>query len=140
MKKIIMILLVLCSIMTGCTNNEKVINLVQIKELFEKHGVPLAEQVDLNKNNVFQMILNGVEPESYIVNDKQKISIYVYASSEEVKEGIKDFKNNTATASVISHRRYQVANVLMFYISEGLGYPEDERIEMVLKDMNSLVE
>ncbi|MFF2885517.1 hypothetical protein [Paenibacillus sp. NPDC057967] len=138
MKKTMMILFVLCSMMTGCTTNEKVINFVQLKESFEKRGFLLEEQVDINKNSVFQMTLNGVEPESYMINDKEIISIYVYASSEGVKEGIKDFEYKTATASVIPHKKYQVANVLIFYSSRG--DPEDERIEMVLEDMKALAE
>ncbi|REK76713.1 hypothetical protein [Paenibacillus paeoniae] len=137
MKKIMIMLFVLCSFMTACTNREKTINLVHIKNLFEKHGILLGEQA-LNKNNVFQMTLNDIEPESYLINDKQIISIYVYASSEGVKEGIKDFEYKTATANLVPHRRYQAANVLMLYSFEG--NPEDDRIEMVVKDMKSLVE
>lgn len=80
------------------------------------------------------MTLNGTVPESYMINENRIISIYVYASSEGVKEGIQDFEYKTATANVIPHRKYQVANVLMFYSSNGSS--EDERIEMVIKDLD----
>lgn len=133
------VLLAMCCIVTGCINNEKTITLLQIKDLFKKHGIPLVKPIELNTDSVFLMTLNEVTPEPFIINDEQIISIYVYSSSTGVKKGIKDFEDNTATADVTAHGRYQVANVLIFYNYEGFHTPKDERVEMVVTDLKSLV-
>lgn len=139
MKKFMIVLLAICCIVTGCINNKKTITLVQIKDLFEKHGIPLVKAIELNTDSVFLMTLNGIIPEPFIINDEQTISIYVYSSSSGVKKGIKDFEDNTAAADVTAHGRYQVANVLIFYNYEGSHTPKDKRVEMVVKDLKSLL-
>jgi len=135
-----MMLLAMCFIITtGCINNEKKITLEQIRDLFEKHEIPLVKPTELNTKSLFLMTLNGVKPEPFIINEDQLISIYVYSSSNGVKKGIKDFEDNTAGADVVAHGRYQVANVLIFYNYES-SHIKDDRIEMVIKDMESLVQ
>lgn len=140
MKKIMITLLAMCFINTGCMNNEKTITSTQIKDLFERQGIPLAEPTRLHPDSVFLMTLNSVTPEPFLINDEQLISIYIYSSSAGVKKGIKNFEDNTATADVVAHGRYQVANVLIFYNYEGSHTPKDERVEMVVKDLKSLVQ
>ncbi|XEC94336.1 hypothetical protein AB6A23_23960 [Paenibacillus tarimensis] len=134
-KLMIMIMLMGCMI-SGCMNNEKTITVLQIEDLFEKHGIPLAEPTELNTENVFLKTLNGVKPETFMINDDQLVSIYVYSSSNGVMKGIKDFEDKTATADVSAHSRYKVANVLIFYAAEG-SY-KDNRIELVVKDLKAL--
>ncbi|WP_235548895.1 hypothetical protein [Paenibacillus sp. Soil522] len=58
-------------------NKEKTITSTQIKDLFKKHGMPLAEPTELHPDSVFLMTLNGVTPEPFLINDEQLISIYI---------------------------------------------------------------
>lgn len=139
MKKIMIILAAICSIITGCMNNEKTISLAQIKESFEEHGIPLLEPAELNTESVFLMTLNDAAPETYIINDDhQLISIYMYSSNNGVKKAIKDFENKTAAADVVAHGRYQVANVLIIYDYESSF--KDDRVEKVIKDIKFLAQ
>ncbi|MOA44225.1 hypothetical protein D3C78_1664640 [compost metagenome] len=42
--------------------------------------------------------------------------MYVYSSSQEAEKEIKDFEDKTEAASVETIRKYQVANVMLFYV------------------------
>lgn len=139
MKKMMIMMVVMCFIITGCMNNEKTISLMQIKDLFEKQGIPLTQPTKLNAESVFLMTLNDVAPEPFVINDNQLISIYVYSSSNGVKKGIKDFEDKTAAADVVAHGRYQVANVLIIYDYESSSF-KDGRVEMAVNDIKSLTQ
>ncbi|MCQ6561810.1 hypothetical protein [Paenibacillus mendelii] len=134
MNKILMIGMALCFIIAGCTVKEKTISLEQIKDLFEKHEIPLEDPKELHPKSVFLYTLNGVKPEPFML-DGELISIYIYSSSNGVLKGMQDFERQTAGADVAAHGEYQVANVLIFHGYEGT----DERVEAVIKDMESLV-
>jgi hypothetical protein len=41
--------------------------------------------------------------------------------------------------SFVIHGRYQIANVLIFYNYEGSNTPKDKRVEMVAKDLKTIV-
>lgn len=69
-------------------------------------------------HQLFLRTLNHVGPETYVINENQLISMYVYSSSQEAEKGIKDFEDKTEAASVEAHRKYQVANVLLFYVTD----------------------
>lgn len=132
--RMIIVIIACVAVITGC--NEKTISIVQIKDLFEKQGIPLEEPTELNKESVFLMTLNGVAPEPFIINDEQLISIYIYSSGSGVKKGIRDFDDKTATADVAAHEKYQVGNVLIIYDNESF---KDVRVEKVIKEIQSLV-
>ncbi|AJY74040.1 hypothetical protein [Paenibacillus beijingensis] len=140
MKKSLLTLMAICLVIVGCqtvsSTHEKILSSAQILDLFEKPGIQLTEPTGLHPENVFLRTLNEVSPQAFTINEGQLISIYVYPSSREAKKGIKDFEEKTAAASVVPHNRYQVANVLLFYVTEGS--PDDKRIELVVEEMRSL--
>jgi hypothetical protein len=137
MRGIITILVAMCFLMAGCMNEEKTITMAQIKDIFENHDIPLKEPTELNTRSVFLMTLNDVAPEPFIINDGQLISVYLYSSSDGVKKAIKDFEDKTATGDVSAHDRYQIANVMIIHDHESPG--TDERVEMAVKELKSLV-
>ncbi|QGR00131.1 hypothetical protein EHS13_16845 [Paenibacillus psychroresistens] len=105
----------------------------QIKASFETYDIQLSEPKGLNPGNVFLMDLNNGTPETYTINENQLISIYVYSSNKEVKKGLKDFEDKTATASVVIHSKYEIANALLFYVKEDAF--KDERVEEIVKGL-----
>ncbi|MEV5030670.1 hypothetical protein MRBLPE1_006380 [Paenibacillus sp. LPE1-1-1.1] len=120
--------------MTGCLNREKLLTLEQIQSLFEKHEIPLSEAIGVHPDHVFIKTLNKVEPQVYMINDDELVSIYIFNSSNGVKKAVKDFEEKTAEAGVVAHEKYQVANLLMIY--DGA----DARMETVVQEMRSLVD
>lgn len=138
MRKMVIIFLAICFMITGCRNDEITITSAQIKDLFEKHGL-LLEPTGLNPSPiaVFSRTYNEIAPERFVIDENQSISIYIYSSSKEAKRGLKDFEDKIATADVVPHSRYQIANVLIFYITDDAF--KDERVELVVvEDIRSL--
>jgi hypothetical protein len=143
MKRIVIILTVICIIITGCSIKEtfiaeKLITATQVKELFDKHEIERSEPKDLHHQNVFIRVLNGITPEAYEINNDQLISIYVYSSSKGAKEGEKDFKDSTAAADVVQHSVYVIGNVLLFYVADR--DLKDLCVEQVADDMYALLD
>lgn len=138
MKKIMITLLAICFIITGCKNDEEIITSTQVKDIFEKNGIHLSEAQELHPENVFLRSLNDVTPETFTINEGQLISIYVYSSNQEAEKGLKDFEDKISTASVVPHSKFQIANVLLFYVPEGSS--DDERVDLVIGDMKTLME
>ncbi|WP_379129661.1 hypothetical protein [Paenibacillus sp. sgz500958] len=132
MRRILLLLGVISFIVTGCVSKGN-FTLIQIKDLFEQHGIALETMTDISKENVFIMSLNDVEPAYYKINKDQLISIYVYSSVNGVKKGIQDFEDKTAAAELVSHDRYQVGNVLIFY--ESGSSSRDDEVEQVIVDL-----
>jgi len=133
MRKVVFILLLLCLISTGCTKVEILITSEQIIESFETNGIALSKPHGLRPENIFSINLNGVKPETYIINKNQLISFYVYSSSQQTEKGLNEFLDKTATAQVVPHNKYQIANVLFFYAHNGS--PKDERIEDIIEGL-----
>ncbi|MDQ8738705.1 hypothetical protein [Paenibacillus sp. LHD-38] len=112
--------------------------MAQIKDLFENHGVSMLEEPGLHPESVFSRAYNDVTPRRFVIDENQKISIYVYTSSEEVRKGIKDFEKKTAAADLSPYTIYQIANVLIFYVADESF--KDERVDMVVEELRSLTE
>lgn len=129
------IAIVTCFVATGCTNAENNITSAQVKEVFSKHGILLVEETESNPNAVFSRAYNGVLPERFIFNG-QLISLYVYRSSREAEKGIKDFEKKTATAGVVAHNRYHIANIVLYDVID-VEYP-DKRVETAVQELKSL--
>jgi len=130
---VVFTLLLMCFLITGCTKSEIFITSEQIKKSFDSYDIPLSKPNGLSPGNVFLRTLNGVEPETYTINKNQLISFYVYSSCQETEYGLKEFEDKTATALVVTHSKYQIANVLLFYVYEGT--PKDERVEEITKGL-----
>ncbi|MGM0879637.1 MAG: hypothetical protein ACQEXQ_01175 [Bacillota bacterium] len=96
----------------------------------------MSEEPDLHPESVFSRAYNDVTPRRFVIDKNQKISIYVYTSSKEVRKGIKDFENKTAAADVVPHTIYQIANVLIFYVADESF--KDERVDLVVEELLSL--
>ncbi|NOU76992.1 hypothetical protein GC098_37485 [Paenibacillus sp. LMG 31458] len=90
----------------------------------------LSKPNGLSTENVFLRTLNGVKPETYTINKNQLISFYVYSSSHETEKGLNEFEDKTTTVNLVPHSKYQIANVLLFYVHEGS--PKDERVEKII--------
>ncbi|WP_256757907.1 hypothetical protein [Cohnella sp. WQ 127256] len=124
MKIAMNIFLLMCFITTGCskdasTKDEILISAAQIKESFETYyDIPLSEPSGLSPENVFIRNLNGVKPETYTMNENQFISFYVFSNKQEAEKGLKEFENSTAAAELVMHSKYQIANVLLFYVAD----------------------
>ncbi|RCW46460.1 hypothetical protein [Paenibacillus prosopidis] len=136
MRRMVIIILAICFIITGCMNKGKTITLTQIKDSFEKNGVSMSEVPDLHPESVFSKAYNDVTPRRFVIDENQKISIYVYTSSKEVRKGIKDFENKTAAADLTPHTIYQIANVLIFYVTDESF--KDVRVDLAIEELLSL--
>lgn len=136
MRRMVFIILSICTIITGCMNKGKTITLTQIKDSFEKHGVSVSEVSGLHPESVFSKAYNDVIPRRFVIDENQKISVYVYTSSKEVRKGIKDYKNKTAAADVVPHTIYQIANVLIFYVTDESF--KDVRVDLAVEELLSL--
>ncbi|MDQ8734213.1 hypothetical protein [Paenibacillus sp. LHD-38] len=135
MRKLV-ITLAICFIIAGCMNKEKTVTLAQIKDSFELHGVSMLEEPGLHPEIGFSRAYNDVTPRIFVIDENQKISIYVYTSSKEVRKGIKDFEKKTAVADLSPYTIYPIANVLIFYVADESF--KDERVDMVVEELRSL--
>ncbi|WP_054025574.1 hypothetical protein [Bacillus sp. FJAT-28004] len=143
MRKIIIIVCMMCLVVTGCTygggsneQNDATITLEQIKNVFKKHGIPLTEKTDINPDAVFSRAYNDIKPEQFSYNTSQNISIYMYSSSKEAKKGLEDFAGSWAAADLEPYRSHHVANVLFFYGTETtLG---EDKVTMAVEVLKSL--
>jgi len=143
MRKIIMIVCMICLLVTGCAygggsnkQNDVTITLEQIKNIFEKHGIPLTEKTDVNPKAVFSRAYNDIKPLQFNYKKSQYISIYMYSSSKEAKKGLKDFADSWAAADLEPYRSHHVANVLLFYGAETT-FGEDE-MAMAVEELKTL--
>ncbi|WP_246066962.1 hypothetical protein [Paenibacillus koleovorans] len=133
MRIVKIVLLLMCFISTGCTTDEILITSDQIKKSFETYGIPLIKPEGLSPEYVFLRTLQDVKPETYTINQNQLISFYVYSSSQETEKGLKEFEDKTATALVVPHTKFQIANVLFYYVHNG--FPKDERVEEIIEGL-----
>ncbi|WP_054957514.1 hypothetical protein [Paenibacillus dakarensis] len=133
MRKMMMVVFLMCLIITGCTDDEIIVTSARIIDSFERHGIQLSKQTNTNSESVFSRTYNHVSPERYLLDDKQSISIYIFTSSKEAKKGLKDFEDKTATADVVPHRKYQAANILLFHVADDAF--EDERVKFVMESL-----
>jgi len=137
-RRVLIMFILMCFIVTGCTKDAStkdniLITSEQIKAAFKTYDIQLSEPKGLSPGNVFLRTLNNVTPETYTINENQLISIYVYSSSQEAEKGLKDFEDMTATASVETHSKYQIANVLLFYVTEDAF--KDDRVKEIMEGL-----
>lgn len=135
-KRIVLLLMILSMIMTGCASKEVTFTLSQVKELFEKHDFTLSEPEGLHPDNVFTRTLNGVEAAAFFTEDQQLISIYIFPSGKDVKKGLEDFEAHTAAADLVPYGVYQVSNVLIFTTNDESDHID--RVEAVVVELKSL--
>lgn len=138
-----MIVFIISFIVTGCTygdaseKREVTFTLVQIKDIFDKHEIPLTKQTEINPDAVFSRAYNEVMPEQFSYNTNQNISIYIYSSANELNKGQEHFKNSWAAADLASYSSFQVSNVWFVYVTETLL--ADDKIINVVAELKSLL-
>ena len=105
----------------GCGTRESTLSLADATEHLDSQGIELTEveEADIHDDFAFNETLMDVDPTLYWVNEEEKLSIYVFSSSSEMEEGIEDFENKTATASLVPHEMYAINNLLIFYVYSG---------------------
>ncbi|MFB9326575.1 hypothetical protein ACFFSY_11680 [Paenibacillus aurantiacus] len=130
------LLLALCFALTGCDEQPNLITLEQVKDSFDREGIPLIPAPDLAPKSIFRMTLSGVAPEGFAVNGDQLVSVYILNSAKEVEKAVQQFENKTAAASVVDHERYEVGSVLIFYNAEGAF--KDKRVTQAVDRLRGL--
>jgi len=132
MKRIFIILLFLL-LVVGCEMRESTLSLADVTEYLDSQGIELTEveEADIHDDFAFNKTLMDVDPTLYWVNEEEKLSIYVFSSSSEMEEGIEDFENKTATASLVPHEMYAINNLLIFYVYSG--GTQDPDIDAVIR-------
>lgn len=135
MKKAAVFILSIVFLLTACqTKDPNAISLETVLAAFEKQSVPLKESK--TKDFIFDMELNGVSPSTFELDDKL-MTIYIYPSSTERENGLKDFGKKPETMNTVSFEVYEVKNVLIFYVYErDLNSEIDEKIQNVINGLN----
>lgn len=115
-KKIIFYVFVI-SVLSACSQQsvteENLITLEEVQTAITDQGL-ILEDADLPSINAFTRELNGVSPEAYFI-DGDTLSIYVFPSTDERKEGMDDFEEKSSAAGVAEHEKYTRKNILVFY-------------------------
>jgi hypothetical protein len=134
MKKMMITLLVMCFIITGCFANqtgkkpvivkeietpvnEKILTLNEVKKALETEGIEMFVKEEQN-----DWVLNNVKPNRFSVTRPDEksaypefISIYVYESKQARKEGLKDFNTQKEKYNMVIPNIYETKNVLILY-------------------------
>ncbi|MFF2480981.1 hypothetical protein [Paenibacillus sp. NPDC058071] len=128
MRKAMLVCLLMVVIIMGCTNREHsneeavIITAEQLKQAFAAFDITLTEPQGLSPDNVFIRTLNGVKPEVYAIDNDTFISFYVFPSSQDAAKGRIEFED--IPASFVTHSKYQVANILLFYVGDNAAVRE----------------
>lgn len=92
------------------------VTVAEFVDTFNAHDQTL-ESVELEGENIFSMTLNGVEPDSFLLEGKQ-VFIYEFKNIGERESGWEEFQKKTATMNLVSHKKYDMFNLLIFYVHE----------------------
>lgn len=134
MKRFTILLMVLVSLLTACYSIESDASVNQVISTLKKQKIILKE-IKLSKKSIFGMKLNGVKPSSYELDGK-KFLIYIFQSSQEREEGVEDFYKKTENSNTVSYKKYEVKNMLFFYIFEkNLDKKIDGKIQTIVSGM-----
>ncbi len=137
MKKLAITFILLVSLLTACqANDPNAITLEEVLSLFEEQQLSLNKS-KVNKNHIFGMKLNGIRPSAYELDGK-KILVFIYDSSNEREQGLEDWHEKTATTDTVSFKRYEVNNLLLFYVYEEeiLNSEIDSKIQNVVDGLS----
>ncbi|WP_289141185.1 hypothetical protein [uncultured Brevibacillus sp.] len=131
-KQILLLLAIL--LLTGC--NEKSSNGITsetINQAFDSSQLPL-----IKSENADYFILSGKSPEKYSVNGNL-LYMYVFASEEDAKEGLKDFFIQAEKMNIVVPQIFEAKNVLLFYLTPGTRTdPYFDRDKTILSIVNSI--
>ncbi|QED46103.1 hypothetical protein [Cytobacillus dafuensis] len=137
MRKAALFFVTIVLFLTSCQkiSDASVITLKQVLTSFEEQQLSLKE-IEVSKDNIFGMKLNGVRPYSYELEGKS-LFVYIYKSTKEREQGLEDFRHKTANANIVSFSNYEVKNVLIFYVYEkDLDFEVDNKIQNVVSKFN----
>ncbi|WNS43448.1 hypothetical protein [Paenibacillus sp. MMS20-IR301] len=122
----------LCLLAAGCGMTEssaperaRILTQEEVTAVFADEDLLLLEGEEV-PGAVFQLELNGVKPQLYVLNGVE-LPIYQFSSAEERAAGWKAFGEQTATADLVPYQAYQEDSILMFYVhgesvQEGLKW------------------
>lgn len=138
-KKMLLFFVLIISFLGACSQQSEElsisktpdITLDEVETSITEQGLAL-EKADLPSGNVFIQELNGVKPKAYFI-DGATLSIYIFPKVETREQGMDDFEEKTATASLEQHKTFTVQNVLVFY-AEG----SEENNEKLAKAIDAL--
>ena len=79
----------------------------------EKQGLTVTNG-ERNLKSDLQVIVRGIEPQVYIVNDEELI-LYHFPSEHEQQEGWAEFLNKTANTEVVAFKNYNIDSFLLLF-------------------------
>lgn len=92
------------------------VSVAEFVETFNAHDQTL-ESVELEGENIFGMTLNDVTPASFLLEGKH-VFIYEYKNIGERESAWEEFQEKTATMNLVSHKKYDMFNLHIFYVHE----------------------
>ncbi|OMF19715.1 hypothetical protein BK133_29740 [Paenibacillus sp. FSL H8-0548] len=154
MKKIIIRLLIMCFIITGCMNNESLITGITNVEEKENHVTmeDVTQSLKARGAELFSMgqlddeltVLNDVKPYAFTIGNPledvaklENIYIYIFESEQVSMNGPATFKEHLETAKLAAFPFYYVQkNVLEIYFSHTTKHPKfGNVIQTALQDL-----
>ena len=100
----------------GLPLESQTVTVTEFVDAFNSHNQTL-ESVELEGEHIFRTDLNGVTPDSYLLEGKQ-VFIYEFKNRENRESGWEAFQEKTATMNLVSHKKYDMYNLLIFYVHE----------------------
>ncbi|MFD2613178.1 hypothetical protein [Paenibacillus gansuensis] len=161
MKKMMITLIAICFILTGCfsyqTGNEQV-NVKDKEKLVtdNENNLTLSKVTDALKTEGIEMqkeelkndwVLNNVNANRFFVFrpnvkevNKEYISLYIFNSETDRQEGLNDFNHQKAKYDMQIPRIYEYKNVLILYWHQGTvdnskNAQFNKQIEMAIQKM-----
>lgn len=121
------------------TNDSSHITEKDVVKLLEEDGVRLVD-AEFSRANVFGSKINNVNPGSYKLEEKP-FFIYEFENEKDLKKGLREFAEKTATMDLVSTSMFRKRNILIFFVHEqelsSMNIPFEKEIQ---KGLNSLIE
>lgn len=126
MKRFILLISFLL-VTVGCSTKESLLALEDAINHLNLSGIELneVEILEVHENHALDVILNDVEPVFFYVNSNQLFTIWVFPSQSDLELGLEEFESKTATATLASHQKYYLDNLLLIYSFEGQALEPD---------------
>lgn len=107
----------------------------QIIEAIEQQGLTVTEGTSGSKS-VFERALQGVEPEAFTIPDEGELYIFAFSSEQEQREGWSEFLDQTATASMIAGKNYNIDSFLILFAYDNLTTDADRKIQQAIDQLS----
>ncbi|GGD84409.1 hypothetical protein [Paenibacillus nasutitermitis] len=114
MKKIVLTLFMVLVLAAGCTT-EPDINLNDISTVIADKGVELLEE----NEEMNRFVLEGLKATTYMLDNGEAISIYLFRSVKKREQGLADFNKQKEKYDMQIPAIFEVKNALIFYWYKG---------------------